>query len=319
MIWQSRIRILSNSIGALVFIFLLYKVYIFAIHIYFDTPEVSGKFNRSVITTVEMHEDGVRVEKTGNPIIEVTPFLTQKTTLKLYKDVGKWQVIIGEVHAKQTISGKFTYSIVNTGSYLNETQPAFILPTSIMFDKKINDTTIKESDLEQLRTIEDGNVAELSFSVRSLMSPNQLMELLANYDIAVTGLPVYAGEVKEFDTPHSVGNGSNYSVPHLSLRSSTMFREKNQLSGRQMYFTFEDTNIMADHVANMMADLEWMTKNIKYRERELDIKRLAYLQKNGVHVYGATITGPVRELEKLKEQPEFYRFQLGHIEIWNWI
>lgn len=75
---------------------------------------------------------------------------------------------------------------------------------------------------------------------------------------------------------------------------------------------------MAEHVAYMMSDLEWMTTHIKYNGVDIDKKRLAYLKKHGVQVYGATVTGPVRELEKLQEQPEFRDFRLGLIEVWNW-
>ena len=67
----------------------------------------------------------------------------------------------------------------------------------------------------------------------------------------------------------------------------------------------------------LIADVEWMTNNIKYKDVDEDKQRLAYLKKNGVQVYGVTVTGPVRELEKLKEEPEFWGFRLGRIEVWN--
>ena len=40
------------------------------------------------MTTVELHENGLMVDKRGLSSVEVTPFLTQKKTLKVYKDVG---------------------------------------------------------------------------------------------------------------------------------------------------------------------------------------------------------------------------------------
>lgn len=319
MIWRTRVRMLANAIGAVVLLFLVYTVYMTAIHIYFDTTEVRGKFIRSIISVVELHEDGVRVEKTGNPAIEVTPFLTQKTTLKLYRDVGKWQILTGEVHAKQSITGKFTYSIVNTGNYLNSmNKAAYILPHSIMFDKPMKDRPREEASLKQLNRIEDGNVAQLSFSVDTLMSPEQLKEKLAPYDIIVTEMPIYAGELKAFDMQHSVGGGTDYYVPYLSLRPMANFDEDNWLTSWVMYFTPEEKGYMSEHVAYMMSDLEWMISYIKYSWLDIDKQRFAYLKENGVQVYGASVTGPVRELEKLQEQPEFHDFRLGRIEVWNW-
>ncbi|WP_236707957.1 anti sigma factor C-terminal domain-containing protein [Brevibacillus choshinensis] len=46
--------------------------------------------------------------------------------------------------------------------------------------------------------------------------------------------------------------------------------------------------------------------------------RLDYLKKNGVMVYGAVVTGPVRELEKLRQNPLFHDLKLGRLEVWNW-
>lgn len=319
MILQSQVRMLVNAVYALVVLFLLYTVYISAIRGYFDTEDVKGKFIRSIITAVELHENGVRVEKPSFPTIEVTPFLTQKTTLKLYKDVGDWQVITGEIRAELSISGKLTYSIKDTGSYLNRDGLAsFILPSSIMSDKPITNTQRQEDDLKQLEKIEDGNVADLSFSINTLMSPEKLMKMLGNYDVAVTGMPVYAGELKDFDIAHSVGGGTDYYVPYLTLRPMSQFTENNRLSMWQLYFRFEDKDHMSQHVDYMMSDLEWMNTNIKYNFSDIDKQRLAYLRTHGVQVYGAIITGPVRELEKLKQHPEFHYFRLGRIEVWSW-
>ncbi|MGG3509427.1 anti sigma factor C-terminal domain-containing protein [Paenibacillus lautus] len=75
---------------------------------------------------------------------------------------------------------------------------------------------------------------------------------------------------------------------------------------------------ITDHEQQLIADVEWMTNNIKYNGVDDDKHRLAYLKKNGVQVYGGTVTGPVRELEKLKEEQEFWEFRLGRIEVWNW-
>lgn len=233
--------------------------------------------------------------------------------------MGDWQVITGEVRAEMSISGKLTYSILNTGTYLNRDGLAsFILPSSIMSDKPITNTQRQEDDLKQLEKIEDGNVADLSFSINALMSPEKLMKMLGNYDVVVTGMPVYAGELKDFDIAHSVGGGIDYYVPYLTLRPMSQFSENNRLSMWQLYFMSEDKDHMSQHVDYMMSDLEWMNNNIKYSFLDIDKQRLAYLRTHGVQVYGAILTGPVRELQKLKQHPEFHYFRLSRIEVWNW-
>lgn len=322
MIWRTRVKFLTNAVGALVLLFILYSLYLSLIQIYFDTSERNNTFIRSVITTVELHGTGVKVEKPAFPNVEVTPFLTQKVTLKLYRDVGRWQVITGEVRAERPFYGELTYSVENTGAYLNsdsDMQGAFILPASIMSEQTMPpDKQRREGGLDQLGRIDDGNVADLSFSTMTLMQPEQLLKLLEGYDLAVTGMPVYSGELKNFNVAHTIGGGTDYYVPHLTLRPLYEFEEDNRLSMWGLYFTAEDLGKMSEHTENMISDLEWLTANIQYNGVGEDKQRLAYLKKNGVQVYGATVTGPVRELQKLKKQPEFREFRLGRIEVWNW-
>ncbi len=318
MIWRTRVMFLTNALGAAMLLFLLYSIYTSAIHIYLDRSGRSEQFNRAVLSVVELHEAGLRVEKPAN--IEVTPFLTQKTTLKLYRDVGKWQVITGEVRAKLSISGKLTYSVVRTSPYLNlDDRPAFILPYSIMFEETMEENPKTESDLKLLDQIGEGHVAQLSFSTKTLMPPEELLKLLEDYDLAVTGMPVYAGELKEFKVGYSLGGGKDYYVSHLSLKPRYGFREDNRLSMWQFYFKpEEDQHMMSEHVEHMKSDIEWMINNASYNGEDEDKQRLAYIQKNGVQVYGANVTGPVKELQRLKERPEFREFRLGRIEVWNW-
>jgi len=108
MVWKTRWKFFLNAGGALFLVFLVYHIYVPALHIYFDQSEVRNNFMRSIISVVEMHGDGLRVEKriSVQPF-EVTPFLTQKANLKLYRHVGSWEVITGEIQATLSITGKF--------------------------------------------------------------------------------------------------------------------------------------------------------------------------------------------------------------------
>lgn len=45
---------------------------------------------------------------------------------------------------------------------------------------------------------------------------------------------------------------------------------------------------------------------------------LDYVEKNGVKIYGAVITGPTKEILKLKNDPEVSGIQVGKVTLWNW-
>lgn len=312
--WQIRVKQLINALLAA---FLIYGVYYAAVYIYHEESGLNDKFLRSVMTTVELHESGLMVDKRGLSSVEVTPFLTQKKTLKVYRDVGEWQVIVGELHAKKRLWGELTYSIEELGPYLNgDERNPFYLHSALLEGREIKDDPHPTGAMNQLGKLEDGNVAELFFSLRMLRSPEEVLELLSDYDVKATSMAVFAGELKDFKLGTYSSSGADYMIPHLTLRPKVQFGDNHSLSLWHTFFS-GDTEI-TDHVKQLIADVEWMTNNIKYNGVDDDKHRLAYLKKNGVQVYGATVTGPVRELEKLKEKSEFWGFRLGRIEVWNW-
>ncbi|KOY17061.1 hypothetical protein AMS66_07935 [Paenibacillus xylanivorans] len=317
MVWKTRWKFFLNAGGALFLLFMVYHIYVSSLHIYFDQSKVRNNFMRSIVSVVEMHGDGLRVEKTFHQPFEVTPFLTQKANLKIYRHVGSWEVITGEIQAELSISGKFNYTITNTGAYMNGSTPGpFYLPYSLVDGKPVHDNSEDSSSQNKLRKIDDGHVAEMSLSLKNLASPDQLMQLLSDYDVGVSAMPIYSGELTEPDVSYSRAGMFDYNIPHLSLKPLSEFKE----NGTRWfnYFVPDDTGQMQEQVQAMMSDLEWMSNHLEYSGAELDKQRLAYLKKNGVQVYGAVVTGPVRELEKLTKVPEFQHFHLNRVEIWNW-
>lgn len=315
--WRTPLRLFAKILSAALMVFLIYGMYYSAVYIYHEQSGLNDKFLRSVITTVELHESGLMVNKRGFSSVEVTPFLTQKKTLKVYKDVGEWQVIVGELHAKKRLWGELTYSIEERGPYLNgEERDSFYLHSALLEGGKITDSSRPNGVMNQLEKLEDGNVAELFFSLRTLKSPEEVLELLSDYDVKATSMAVFAGELKDFKLGTYSSSGADYMIPHLTLRPKVQFSDTHALSSWHTFFSLDDG--MTDHEQQLITDAEWMTNNIKYDGVDEDKQRLAYLKKNGVRVYGATVTGPVRELEKLKEEQEFWEFRLGRIEVWNW-
>lgn len=316
MIWRTPLRLFAKILSAALMVFLIYGMYYSAVYIYHEQSGLNDKFLRSVMTTVELHESGLMVDKSLSSV-EVTPFLTQKKTLKVYKDVGEWQVIVGELHAKKRLWGELTYSVEEQGPYLNrDGRDPFYLHSALLDGRKNTDSSYPNGAMNQLEKLEDGNVAELFFSLRTLKSPEQVLELLSDHDVRATNMAVYAGELREIKLGNYSSSSAGHTIPHLTLRPRLQFDDNHFLSSWHTFFSLEAG--ISDDVQQLIADVEWMTKNIKYNGVDEDKQRLAYLKKNGVQVYGATVTGPVRELEKLKEESELWGFRLGRIEVWNW-
>ncbi len=60
-----------------------------------------------------------------------------------------------------------------------------------------------------------------------------------------------------------------------------------------------------------------LQRSLDDRDAKLD-ERIGYLQKNGVRLYGAVITGPTKELLKLQREPLITDPFVGQTDWWNW-
>jgi len=74
----------------------------------------------------------------------------------------------------------------------------------------------------------------------------------------------------------------------------------------------------------MLENMEKLLNNEKksYIEDFLGLsylqERYDYLKKNGFQAYGAVVTGPTKELLKLKNIEGVSNQKLGDVELWNW-
>ncbi|MBP1990864.1 anti sigma factor C-terminal domain-containing protein [Paenibacillus eucommiae] len=342
MIWRTRLSIARSVVGTLLILVLIYSVYSIATQIYFESSGRNTKFVQYVSKLVETHEAGERLEQMSSSPVKLSTFLTQSVKLKLYRLVGDWEVVTGEITARKKIFGSITYTINKTEKYLRSNQHyAFIVPPGLITNGEdgtgngtgtgasigtgsststsTSDSTAsgaKNEVWDQLRHIDDGNVAELAFSTKAGMIPEQLRTRLASYQLHITGMPVFAGELKVWRPGNFSTAGADTFVSPVMLMPFVKYGDDGKSMHSLRYISQESE--LQESQEQLIKDLEWLTAAGNYWGVGDDEKRLSYLKEHGVQIYGAIVTGPVRELEKLQQEPDFINFQLGRVEIWNW-
>lgn len=319
-VWRTRLAIGFTVIRILLGVFLIYVLYQIPVEIYFEHSGKRAEFDRFVATVVETRHAGIEVDKLSHPRAEISPLLTQETTLPVYRQVGGWEVVVGEVKAKKRLLGKLSYTIEYNKKYIHEQMeyPYALPPDLPELTDSYQPGELVEPAEAQLEKIPDGFVVQLQFSLKKGMKPEELFQILNKYDVTVLQMPVYAGEIKEFETDRTtiIEDGVyTYEVPTLMLRPFVEYDEKNRLSIADHIITAE---YLEESVETFYRDLSWLIEKGGYSEQELDEKRLAYLRKHGIKVFGATVTGPVREAEKLIQEEQFHKFHVTGIEVWNW-
>ena len=96
-----RLAIGFTVIRILLGVFLIHALYQIPVEIYFEHSGNRAEFDRFVATVVETRHAGIEVDKLSHPRAEISPLLTQETTLPVYRQVGGWDVVVGEVKAKK--------------------------------------------------------------------------------------------------------------------------------------------------------------------------------------------------------------------------
>ncbi|WP_103106593.1 anti sigma factor C-terminal domain-containing protein [Brevibacillus reuszeri] len=314
MVWKARFTLWRNIIHILLIIWFLYALYMMAIQIGYKQLGKEETLVRYATTLIETHYSGLKVGKWERPTVELSPWLTQETTMPLYKQIGKWELVVGSVTVKKPFWGEMSYQINYQQKELDDRDGTFkfALPRSLTGDSPIKERKEQERIWDQLKHISDGYVAEMALSSINPQTPEQMRKLLSKYDVSILQMPVYAGELKTFEPSHSRGDETY--VPFLVLRPEVLYDEESRLSQT----TADLTESVESAEKQFIPDLEYVLANGESRFEIYDEPRLAYLKKHGITVYGALVTGPVRELEKLRQDPEFHEFRLGRIEVWNW-
>ncbi|PWW31175.1 sigma factor regulator [Cytobacillus oceanisediminis] len=298
---------------------LLFWVYMMAVNILSDAAHSEKKHAFYSKLALDWKYPNLHDDFGGFTKKEMTPFLTQKISYPITRKVGRDYQAVGEVQLEKRLFN--TYSTLNIQRFEpnNESIYRFSLPENPNSGRKLSDNG-KQNVWSSLSKIHEGTVAELAFSTKSFMKPEELLEVLKPYDLEVLWMPLYTGELKEFQT--GFGSGGD-SIELTSIYGFTGAREAgdNYMSESKLALTQE---FMDENKAIMLKQMETLLKNESqsYYENFLGLdhleERYNYLKENGFSVYGAVVTGPVKELLKLKQEEQIRGARLGELDYWNW-
>lgn len=265
-------------------------------------------------TQPNMQEDFGSIESA-----EITPFLTQKISYPVYKMIGKEPELVG---TKQLAKRLVPMYSTNQTEYLkprNEQEYSFYLPEHPKTGNKL-EANEDPAVWTKLDKVHEGTVAELSFSTKSYMTPEEMLEFLKPYDLDVLWMPLYTGEMKGFEPGSWGGGGNTLSVEPIGFTGGRDAHNGYNSTSKNLLFenlTDENKKRMLKQMKNLIED-----ESASYRENFLGLSHLEerynYLMKEGFQVYGAVVTGPVKELLKLRENEQIQGANLGDMSYWNW-
>ncbi|MER1985147.1 MAG: anti sigma factor C-terminal domain-containing protein [Solibacillus sp.] len=305
--WLLTIKI----IRILFVIFVCYAVYMFGMLLF--TEKFGAKYEKAYYVQVatSMKYPNVYVEYTNLFGSGVNAFGTETYAQPLLKIVGKEEIVVGDAHVSlRLFKNPSSIHYEHPGRAQLNTF-SFVLPN----DKHEDDDS--QSVWQRLEMLPEGTVAELKFTTTAYMTPETLLEKLSRYEVDALWMPLFTGEFEDFTPTAYGGSGASVSVQDkIGLYGGHAHGEDfrgGQFNRSLNLDTIEESKDMYQTNMQQLLETKHEFLGLSYLQERYD-----YIQANGFKVYGAVITGPTKELLKLRGEPGVYDVQLGDVELWNW-
>ncbi|MED1738414.1 anti-sigma factor [Bacillus swezeyi] len=265
-------------------------------YLYYGLGGHESKGNTLVQTasmTVAVTKPNIQVDT--DSLVNKVQLFGIKTQFPLKKQIGNVTKVVGNEEVEMFFDQLKSPQVHQYNQELSQEERYFVYPGGI----KEKSVSKAKSILKQLP---DGTVAEAFLSFERAYPTRELYEKLKGYDIRVLWNAIETeNDLKEHPYAEPIG-----------------------YPGKDSNRIFEFQHPAQNDNEQFKAALSYMIKHNDWAEtisgrKDLKLaKRLDYVEKNGVNVYGAVITGPSKEIENLIEKGPVKAAKVGEVELWNW-
>ncbi|MRH41380.1 hypothetical protein GH741_01675 [Aquibacillus halophilus] len=315
--WKARIQTALTALAIFILFTIVSSVFT-SIYYSWGTPDRVDVYRNIIDQTLTITNPyGVR----GGTSTNGTPYFGLEATRDLSKTVGHDTIDVGEMKVKFLFSMMGIPEQQNYGTVSQET-PTFTYPD--MGSRGM-------SDWDQLEQLPEGTVVSAYLSFSELIETEDVFPLFEEKNLDLLWLAVDTGE-EEIVEPEGmifepVGFPSHpiWHDDDMVLQSREV--EKTGFLGKVISegssspdYQVGDQGVLHQQFLKTLAFLEKHEKkanNLIFGELNL-AQRIEYLETNGFNHYGVVITGPTKEVLKLKEEQWVGEIEVDEVAFWNW-
>lgn len=237
----------------------------------------------------------------------------------LKKKVGGEYFIVGELEKKFLLSST-GYGGVKYTLDKEYHSPFFTYPNY----------NIMNSDWDKLDKLPEGTVAEAYISFDKFYETDEILKKFEYKEVKLLWFAVDTGiDDEDLGIYKPIGFPSHPIWHHDDMILESREEQKGKFLSKSVSESWSSPSIeeygSADiRNANFIKTLELLKEYESIAEKavpfpRLDLeRRLDYIYNNGVKIYGMVITGPSKEILKLKEEEWIRGVKLGEVRLWNW-
>ncbi|PCL92504.1 anti-sigma factor [Paenibacillus lautus] len=338
--WRARISNTLTVISAFLAIFVISSI-ITALFYGVGDPSRNDKYRDAIASAISISKPNIDVPLSS----QGKAFFMQEMYGDMVKQVGSERVTVGEY----TVNFLFGLPSVDTdwkngssGSSQIFYRPDSSAETSSANQEEPNEqsneqnastSSAKSGDWSRLEKLPEGTVAEAYVSFNRFFTTDELLKQFENRNMEAVWFAVDTGPDDRFGDGDGVISNPvgfpSYPVWHHDDLTVTSYQEqktgwfsKTTLSGGQYpsVDTYGDGELRNEHFLKSLRLLQEYDLIAERVAPFIDVDAsLAYVEQNGVRLYGAVITGPVKELLTLREVSWVHDLRVGEVRLWNWI
>ncbi|WP_100403230.1 anti-sigma factor [Bacillus sp. FJAT-42315] len=302
--WKQRWNQLSFLLGIVVFVYLVGSIFS---ALYYGIGDRGERINAVSSLAFQALNPGLEV---GSSTTKIGTLFNQQRVAELQKTIGREQHSVGKLHTNARFS--FVNQSIEWNNGSMKDQFAFVHPD---YHEKLEDDIQKEY-WEVLEKLPEGTVTELAISFTHTLTVEEVYKEINKealnedlYDITWYALDTGYEYKRKTDDPFLIREQIFGFPSNIEL-----YPNREEYSDETLE---EDVVKMMKLLKDHQKWVEPFYNSGENQEIKLN-ERYEYVKKNSVKTYGIVITGPTKELLKLKDGP-FIRFvTVGETELWNW-
>lgn len=317
--WKARMQTAATAIG-IFFIFMIVSTICTSIYYSWGSPDRSEVLASVIDHTITVTEP---YGGYGSTSTEAKPFFRLGMTRDLKKVVGKEHTTVGELKVNYLFS-HMGFPERNYMGKVSENQSTFTYPGY---------GNSEMSEWGKLEKLPEGTVVSAYLSFSELVKTTEVFDRFGEKDLDIVWLAVDTGVEGENESDHGVVFAPmgfpEYPIWHdddmiLDSREETkgfLFGKVISEGHSSPTYTFGDDEVLHTQFLKTLRFLEKHEKSVGklYGGQDLNLhERIKFLEENGINHYGIVVTGPTKEILKLKEENLISSMVVDEVDLWNW-
>ena len=323
-----RFTLTKRIIGIMILLFVAYQLAVGGLKWLIEKTNNANEYSYYIDTIISMTNPTLRTEfgHFYRQYESVDNRFTYRLEYPVHRLVGEEEIPVGTVYLEKKLLQRNPVVEIRYNQQEQKNAFRFTYPEHPQTGAKL-DGENSDHSWEVLEKVHEGTVADFAFSLDRFMDMEDFLEMLEGYDIHILWMPLHVGEKVYHETssggPDGVKRfvyGGNFGIGNVDKVELVTF-ERNMRRWRHSVGEEDDMFFVKDVYLENIRRVNNEDKVRMFGMYYLEDQLLGYhdfLEENGFQVYGAVVTGPVKELLKLREIEGITTAQVGKLTYWNW-